>query len=148
MRAVHADGRYRALSLRRVSQSNIEVVQRLFELFGEGRGIEPALEVLHPDVVIDIPPNMSAEPDTYHGHDGARRYFAGFEGMLEDVRYEFFELIPEGDHVLARARLAGRGVSSGLEVELGTFVVHTVVDGKVTRIVPYADLESARQSLR
>jgi hypothetical protein len=26
--------------------------------------------------------------------------------------------------------------------------VHTVVDGKVTSIVPYADLESARQSLR
>lgn len=129
-----------------MSDRNVEVVRRLFELYASG-GLEAVLEVMDEDIEIVIPPDVSAEPDTYHGHEGARRYFAGFEGMLEDVRYEFFELIPEGEHVLARARLAGRGVSSGLEVELGTFVVHTVVDGKVTRVVPYADLESARQSL-
>lgn len=129
-----------------MSDRNVEVVRRLFELYASG-GLEAVLEVMDEDIEIVIPPDVSAEPDTYHGHEGARRYFAGFEGMLDDVRYEFFELIPEGEHVLARARLAGRGVSSGLEVELGTFVVHTVVDGKVTRVVPYADLESARQSL-
>ena len=129
-----------------MSDRNVEVVRQLFELYASG-GLEAVLQVMDEDIEIVIPPDVSAEPDTYRGHEGARRYFAGFEGMLEDVRYEFFELIPEGDHVLARARLAGRGVSSGLEVELGTFVVHTVVDGKVTRIVPYADLESARQSL-
>ena len=130
-----------------MSDGNVEVVRQLFELYASG-GLEAVLEVMDEDIEIVIPPDVSAEPDTYRGHEGARRYFAGFEGMLEDVRYEAFELIPEGEHVLARARLAGRGVSSGLEVELGTFVVHTVVDGKVTRIVPYADLESARQSLR
>ncbi len=130
-----------------MSDRNVEVVRQLFELYASG-GLEAVLEVMDENIEIVIPPDVSAEPDTYRGHEGARRYFAGFDGMLEDVRYEAFELIPEGDHVLARARLAGRGVSSGLEVELGTFVVHTVVDGKVTRIVPYADLESARQSLR
>jgi ketosteroid isomerase-like protein len=129
-----------------MSERNVEVVRRLFDLYASG-GIEAALEVMDEEIVIVIPPDVSAEPDTYRGHEGVRRYFGGFEGMLEDVRYEAFELIPEGDHVLARARLAGRGVSSGLEVELNTFVVHTVADGKVTRIVPYADLESARQSL-
>ncbi len=130
-----------------MSDRNVEVVRQLFELYASG-GLEAVLEVMDENIEIVIPPDVSAEPDTYRGHEGARRYFAGFDGMLEDVRYEAFELIPEGDHVLARARLAGRGVSSGLEVELGTFVVHTVVDGKVTRIVPFADLESARQSLR
>jgi ketosteroid isomerase-like protein len=100
------------------------------------------------DILIVIPPDVSAEPDTYRGHDGARRYFAGFEGMLEDVRYEAFEFIPEGQHVLAVSRLAGRGVSSGLEVELQTVVVHLVEDGKVTRVVPYPDLESAMEALR
>jgi uncharacterized protein len=130
-----------------MSDSNVEVVRRLFELYASG-GIEAALEVMDEEVVIVIPPEMSAEPDTYNGLDGARRYFAGFEGMIEDVRYEALELIPEGEHVLARARLAGRGVSSGLEVGLESIVVHTVVGGKITRIVPYVDLESARESLR
>jgi ketosteroid isomerase-like protein len=129
-----------------VSDSNVEVVRRLFELYASG-GIEAALEVLDERLVIVIPPAMSAEPDSYHGHEGARRYFDGFEGMLEDIRYEALELIPEGEHVLARARLAGRGVSSGLEVELESVVVHTVEGGKITRIEPHTDLESARESL-
>lgn len=129
-----------------MSEPNVEVVRRLFELYGSG-GMEAALEVLDEEIVIVIPPNMSAEPDSYHGHEGARRYFAGFEGMIEDVRYEALELIPEGEYVLARARLGGRGASSGLEVDLESVVVHTVEDGKVTRIEPYTDLESARQAL-
>jgi ketosteroid isomerase-like protein len=129
-----------------VGSENVEVVRRLFELYASG-GIEAALEVMDEQLVIVIPPELSAEPDTYEGHEGARRYFDGFAGMLENVTYEAFELTPEGEHVLAHARLGGRGVSSGLEVELETVVVHTVVDGKITRIVPYADLESARRSL-
>jgi ketosteroid isomerase-like protein len=129
-----------------VGSANVEVVRRLFELYASG-GVEAALQVMDEQLVIVIPPELSAEPDTYEGHEGARRYFAGFAGMLEDIRYEAFELTPEGDHVLAHARLAGRGVSSGLEVELETVVVHTVAGGKITRIVPYADLESARRSI-
>jgi ketosteroid isomerase-like protein len=130
-----------------MSEANVEVVRRLFEQYAS-HGVEAALEVMDEEIVIVIPPEVSAEPDTYRGHEGARRYFAGFEGMLEDVRYEMFELIPEGDYVLARARLAGRGASSGLEVELQTGVVHKVEGGKITRIVPYPDLESAREALR
>jgi ketosteroid isomerase-like protein len=130
-----------------MSEDNVEVVRRLFELYASG-GIEAVLEVMDEDIVIVIPPDMSAEPDSYHGHEGARRYFAGFEGMLDDVRYEAHELIPEGEHVLARANLAGRGASSGLEVGLESIVVHTVKGGKVTFIQPYTDLESAREALR
>jgi ketosteroid isomerase-like protein len=129
-----------------VSDSNVEVVRSLFELYARG-GIDAALEALDDGIVIVIPPEMSAEPDSYHGHEGARRYFDGFDGMLEDIRYEALELIPEGEHVLARARMAGRGVTSGLEVELETFVVHRVEGGKVTLIEPHADAESARESL-
>jgi ketosteroid isomerase-like protein len=129
-----------------MSEPKVEVVRRLFDLYAS-RGMEAALEVMDEEIEIVIPPELSAEPDSYHGHAGARRYFAGFEGMLEDVRYEALELIPEGEFVLARARLSGRGVSSGLEVDLESVVVHTVADGKVTRIEPYRDLESARLAL-
>ena len=129
-----------------MSEGNVEVVRRLFELYATG-GIEAVLEVMDEDIVIVIPPDMSAEPDSYHGHEGVRRYFAGFEGMIEDVRYEAIELIPEGEYVLAHSRLGGRGVSSGLEVDLETVAVHVVQGGKVTRIEPYTDLESARNAL-
>jgi ketosteroid isomerase-like protein len=133
--------------LRRVSESNVDVVRRLFDLFGEGRGIEPALEVMHPDVVIEIPPNMSAEPDTYRGHAGVIRYFEGFEGMLDEVQYEAIEFISAGDAVIAYARMSGRGASSGLDVGLDSYVVHELLDGKLVRMTPYPDLESARAAL-
>jgi ketosteroid isomerase-like protein len=118
----------------------------MFDRFTAG-GIEPALELLDEDVVIEIPPSMSAEPDTYHGHEGARLYFAGFDGMLEDLTYEALELIPEGGRVLARVRLTGRGVSSGLEVGLESVVVHELENGKITRLTAHPDLESARAAL-
>lgn len=134
MRAFHAvDGIH----------SNVEVVRRLFERFGEG-GIEAALDGLDEQLVIEIPGDMSAEPDTYIGHDGARRYFAGFDGMIADVRYEPIELIPVGDRVVAHARMSGRGVSSGLDVELHAFVVHELAGGRITRMRPYPDMEAAR----
>jgi ketosteroid isomerase-like protein len=129
-----------------MADSNVEVVRLLFERFAEG-GIERALEGLSDELVIEIPPEMSAEPDTYHGHEGARRYFDGFDGMIEDVRYEALELIPVGDDVLAHVRLSGRGASSGLDVALEPYVMHELAGGKIVRIRPYPDLESARAAL-
>jgi ketosteroid isomerase-like protein len=129
-----------------MADSNVEVVRLLFERFAEG-GIEPALEGLSEELVIEIPPDMSAEPDIYQGHEGARRYFDGFDGMIENVRYEALELIPAGDRVLAHVRLSGRGASSGLDVALEPYVLHELSGGKIVRIRPYPDLESARAAL-
>jgi ketosteroid isomerase-like protein len=128
------------------AEPNVALVRRLFELYAEG-GVEAALELVDERLVVEIPPDLSAEPDVYHGHEGARRYFAGFEGMIEDVRYEPLELIPAADRVLARVRLGGRGVSSGLEVDLEAVVVHTVADGKVVHMRPYPDLDAALAAL-
>jgi ketosteroid isomerase-like protein len=130
----------------RVTESNVEVVRRLFELYAEG-GVEAVLEVVGESVVIEIPADMSAEPDSYHGHDGVRRYFNGFDGMLEEIRYEAIELIPVGERVLAHAHLSGRGVSSGLDVGIDAFVVHELADGRIVWMRPYPDLESARAAL-
>ena len=129
-----------------MTDSNLEVVRRLFDQYAEGR-VEAVLDGAGENLVIEIPPDMSAEPDTYHGHDGVRRYFGGFEGMIEDVRYEALELTAAGDLVLAHIRLSGRGVSSGVDVDLEAYVIHQLAEGKIVRIRPYADLESAQAAL-
>jgi ketosteroid isomerase-like protein len=129
-----------------VSGSNLDVVQRLFDQYAEG-GVEAVLDGADENIVIEIPPDLSAEPDVYHGHDGVRRYFAGFEGMLDDVRYEAIDLKTVGDAVLVYSRLSGRGVSSGLDVNLEVYVVHELAEGKITRIRPYPDRESAMAAL-
>jgi ketosteroid isomerase-like protein len=133
--------------VRGVSEANVDVVRRMFDAYAEA-GIEGTLEGLDEDIVIEIPPDLSAEPDVYRGHDGVRRYFAGFEGMIDDLQYEALELIPSGEHVLARVRLAGRGASSGLDTELRVVVLHRLADGKIVYIRPYPDLDSALAAAR
>ena len=125
--------------------SNVERVRLVFDRFAEG-GIEGAMELLDEDVLIEIPPELSAEPDDYRGHDGVRRYFAGFDGMIEELRYEPIELIAAGDDVIAHVRLSGRGVSSGVDVDLETFVLHELEGGKVVRMRPYASLDDAKRA--
>ena len=132
--------------MRRVSESNLEVVRRLFDRYAEG-GVEAVLEGADENIVIEIPSDLSAEPDTYHGHEGVRRYFAGFDGMLDDVRFEPIELVPVDRGVLAHLRVSGRGASSGLEVNLEVYVVHELAGGKIVRIRPYADLEEAQAAI-
>jgi ketosteroid isomerase-like protein len=130
-----------------MGESNLEVVERLFAAYA-ARGVDGVLEGMDEEIVIEVPPELSAEPDTYRGHEGIRRYFAGFEGMLDDVRYEALELVPVGERVLARIRLGGRGSSSGLDVDLEAVVVHELRDGKVTLMRPYPDMETALAALR
>ena len=129
-----------------MADANIDVVRRLFEDYAAG-GVEAVLEEADENVVIEIPPELSAEPDTYRGHEGVRRYFGGFEGMIDDVRYEALELTEHGRFVIAHIRLSGRGVSSGLDVDLEAFVVHELEDGRIVRIRPYAELEEAQAAI-
>jgi len=129
-----------------MSESSVETVRRLFERLDDG-GVDAALELISEDFVAEVPPSMSAEPDVYEGHDGVRRYFAGFDDLIEDVRFEPIEFFDHGEAVLIWMRVAGRGAVSGIEVELPAALITRVRDGQVTAMEPHPDLESARQVL-
>jgi ketosteroid isomerase-like protein len=127
--------------------SPTEIVRELLERVTRG-GIEDGLELIHEDFVASVPPSMSAEPDVYEGHAGARRYFAGFEGLIEDVRFEPVQLWEEGDAVIAWIRFGGRGAASGIEVEQFAALANRVADGKVVWMEAHPDLDSARAAAR
>jgi ketosteroid isomerase-like protein len=127
-------------------EEDLQLVERLFDAFGTG-DIEAVIELLSDDFVLVVPPSMSAEPDTYEGPAGARRYMAAFEGVVDDVRFRAAELHAEGGCVIARAQVTGRGATSGLAVEMWSASIIRVRDGKVTRIEPHPDLATAREAL-
>jgi ketosteroid isomerase-like protein len=115
----------------------------------QGQGVESALELISADARFEIPGDMSAEPDVYVGHDGARRYFEGFDGMLEDLGFEPLEVEEVGDALIIWTRFTGRGVTSGIEVEQYAAVVVWFDDeGKVARMRPHPDMDAARAALR
>jgi ketosteroid isomerase-like protein len=123
---------------------SIEVLERMFAAFEED-GVDGALEYIDPEFVAVIGPELSAEPDTYRGHDGVRRYFAGFEGM-EDVLLSPQGFIEEGERVPVPTVLSGRGAASGIEVEQRVVQAWTVRGGKAVRVEAFVDLASAREA--
>jgi ketosteroid isomerase-like protein len=129
-----------------VATSNLEVVQELYTRFSPG-DVTSALELLSEDFVGEVPPSLSAEPDTYEGREGALRYMRGFEGMLDDVRFEPLEMFELGERVIGVVRLVGRGATSGIEVDQQFVIVHEVENGKVKRMDPYPDIEAAREAI-
>jgi ketosteroid isomerase-like protein len=127
--------------------AKIDLVRELLERFNASDRTA-IFELLSEDFVAEIPPALSAEPDVYEGHDGARRYLDAFDGLLDDVRFEALEFHVEGEQVIVDLVLKGRGAASGIAVEQRAAVVHWIADGKVTRMDPYQDVEAARAALR
>jgi ketosteroid isomerase-like protein len=126
-----------------VSRQDLELVRSMLETLNES-GVEAALDRIHPDFEGVTPPELSPEPDTYRGHEGIRRYFAGFEGVMDEVRWEADELMEApDDRVVAGIRLLTRSVATGLELELPVWQLCTLRDGKVLRIEGFAKREDA-----
>jgi ketosteroid isomerase-like protein len=129
-----------------MTESDLEVVRRLFTAF-EGGDIDAVIDLFADDFVLVVPPTMSAEPDTYEGREGARRYMAAFDGAVDDVRFRAEELHDEGGCVLALVNVTGKGASSGLPVSFHAASIIRVRDGEVTRIESHPDLAAAREAL-
>jgi ketosteroid isomerase-like protein len=130
-----------------VTHPNVEVVRELYQrVNGDAPG--SIYELLSEDIRAEVPPSLSAEPDVYEGHAGVRRYMDGFEGHIDDVRFEVLEVILEGEWVIVDMLVKGRGAASGIPVQQPSAVVHTIVDGKVARMDVHPDVEAARASLR
>jgi ketosteroid isomerase-like protein len=107
---------------------------------GEERRI---LAFAHPDFETVVPPEFSAEPDTYRGHEGIRRYFKLFDDDMEDVRFEAEHMWEAGDSVVAVVRLTARGKQSGFAVEQRIAQVWTIRDGRALRAQTFPDLAEA-----
>jgi uncharacterized protein len=113
-----------------MSEENVEIIRRAHAALGE-EGIEAMLAFVHPEFEMVTPPSLAAEPDTYRGHDGIRRWFGGFDDGLENVSTEGREFTDAGDQVLVHTVLHARGRTTGIDVEQHAFVLWTLRDGLV-----------------
>jgi len=107
-------------------------------------GVEAALAWVAEDFHGVVPPELSAEPDTYDGHDGLRRYFDSFQEIVADLHFDAEELVEVApDAVAARGLITGRGRESGIPVEMRVPGVYRLRDGKVTGIEAYPTWDEA-----
>src|SRR2546423_14160017 len=99
-----------------MSQGNVEVVRKGYEALNQG-GVEAVLVFIDPDFEMEVPPDVSPEPQTLRGYEGIRQWFEAASDALEEIRIEPEEFIDAGDQVVVPVRIIARGRGSGIEAE-------------------------------
>ncbi len=128
-----------------MSQDNVETVRRGFEAFNS-EDIEQVVAIAHPDFEAVVPPELSAEPDTYRGHDGLRRYFRTFQDAMHEVRFHPEQFWDAGASVVVVVRLTAKGRQTEIPVEQHIAQVWSIRDGKATGVRSYPSLPEALEA--
>ena len=126
----------------------MEFVRGGFEALSEG-GVEALLPLIHPEFEVTTPPSLAAEPDTYRGHEGVRRYFDSFYDAMDEVRFEPGEFREVGGRVIVpihpdRARTNDRDRGPSRSVVL----VWSLRDEQAIRVEVFATLDEALEATR
>jgi ketosteroid isomerase-like protein len=129
-----------------MSQENVELVQQVIEAFNSG-DIERVVGLMHPDFEAAVPAQFSAEPDTYRGHDGIRRYFDSFNDAMSEVFFEQEGFREVGEAVVVAVRLTAKGRTTAIAVEQQLAQVFTAREGKLVQIRSYGSLPEALESV-
>jgi ketosteroid isomerase-like protein len=134
-----------------MSQENVEIVRRVFEVFNQGgptavwRGGFWSTEI-----VWDTTPSGIPGLGIYRGYEEVKSAFEDdwFKAFpFEEWELVVEELIDHGDQVIAMSRQRGRGASSGVAAELKQAHVVTVRGGQVVRFVSYLDRKKALEAV-
>ena len=107
---------------------HVELLHRAYELFNtqfaqlKGGDLDALLDFFDPDVVIEMVD--APDPDTYHGHDGVRRWFNDAFGPWAAVHIQAEDIKEAGEWTVALLHTSLRGEASGVELELSTAAFH------------------------
>ncbi len=130
-----------------MNETNADLVRGRFAPMREG-DVEALLTLIHPDFEVTTPPGLAAEPDTYRGPEGIRRYFDSFYEIMDRVSFEPHDFIGVGERVVVPVTLRARGRTTGIETSQKVVQVWELRDEKAYRIEVYATLEEAMEAAR
>jgi ketosteroid isomerase-like protein len=131
-----------------MSESNVEIAQRLWGAFEQGgfRGIDAWIGLLAEDVELHPAIVGGADGSTYHGHDGVRAWAREVDETLEDLHLRADEYREVGGRVVAIGHVSARGGASGLELDVPIAWVLSIRDGRVATMHGYLDVAAALEA--
>ena len=102
-----------------MSQENVEIVRRAFELFNAG-DLPAFFELFDPELTYR---NREDEPDVrlYQGLEDYKGYVASWLETFDDLRFETQDFIDRGDEVIAITDLPGRAETPALRSAAPTY---------------------------
>ncbi len=123
-----------------MSEENVEIVRKSVEAYARG-DLDTALTYADPDIVW----NPVEEPAS-KGHDAIRANLERWETDFEDFEATPEEYIDAGDQVLVAVHWSGRGRGSGVQVDIRTYQVVTLCDGKTIRMDEFTERAEALEA--
>lgn len=130
-----------------MSQRNVETLLRASTTASAGGTVEERemfLSILDPEVewvVRGGPADLQGE---FHGIDQAREYYAKWASPWAEWNWKIEEVLEQGEVVVTRTWLTGRGRGSGLMLDMRIGQIWTFDEGKVVR---YEALPTWEQAL-
>ena len=122
-----------------MSQANVETIKRLVDAHERGDA-GAVFDLYDPHIVyrttgfIDKLRTIGFDP-VYVGHEGVRRFWREWLSAWETINFEYEEFIDAGDRVVVVLRARLRGRTSGMELDLPSYVqMWTVRRGKVSEM--------------
>ncbi len=125
-----------------MSEADVDLIRQGFEDMAR-EGWEAMLPMIAPDFELTTPPDLAAEPDTYRGEEGMRRYFDSFYEAMDEVSFEPHEFREVGGWIVVPYTLTTRGRTTGLVGEQPGVMAWKVRDGKAVQLEVYRDLDEA-----
>ena len=102
-----------------MSERDVELLRDGFSTLAV-EGYESLMPLVHPEFEMTTPPGIAAEPQTYQGEEGLRRWWESFYEVMDEVRVEPTKFHDAGEgRVVVEAVLRATGQTSGLEVDSG-----------------------------
>ena len=129
-----------------MSQANLDALSDGFDALNSA-DLGRILAFIDADFAAVTPAAFSAEPDTYRGHDGVRRYLRSFGDDMEDIRFHPDRFWDAEDAVVVDVRLTAKGKRTAIPVEQRFTQVWTMREGKAVRVRAYASPADALEAV-
>jgi hypothetical protein len=131
------------IACRSVASEPTELIETALRAY-RSDGVEGMLPYVHPEFTMTTTPDIAAEPDTYEGHDGLRRYFGSFLEAMDEVRIEPTETEQRGDRVRVEFDLIATGKSTGIEARQKGFAIWELEEDLLRRVTFFRTGDEAR----
>jgi ketosteroid isomerase-like protein len=127
---------------------DIELIERAYAAWNRG-DVDAVVHAMSESVEVHPVLGDVVAADSFHGHDGVRRWYETIQGSLDDFRADLEDVVETGDgRYLVRLRFSGRGRASGAEVSLEAAHLITMCNGLVTRLTGYPTWDEGVQAAR
>jgi ketosteroid isomerase-like protein len=129
-----------------MSQENVEIVRKLFDVYNE-RSFGENADLIDPGIVWDMSQVQLPDATSYTGPSEFVDYIKTWDEGFASEHMEPQEIVDAGDRVVVMVHHRGQGKVSGIEVDTRFAMVWTMRGGRAVRMVIYRTRAEALEAV-